>query len=370
MGPENNDLDKYINDLSDITDDTSADTSADTVEDTTDDNTGVDAGREPVAAADEQNVDASAQPESVDPNAQQQKPKDKAAKGKQSGEGKKAPTQEQLRPLGDGAFADAQGNIVDSQGKLIAKGGFAARMYQSNRRLKAMLDDRTSQLNEVARAVGEVRALAQSIQSAGLDNNDMARAIDIASRIKRGDAVGAAKEVLAIIAAQGYNVTDLLGPEVGDSIELRAVRQMIDERLAPVTRQEQARQATSEAAQRGRQQYERFIADNEYADVHADDIVKVMQREGVNPQTAYNRIMMFAAQNGLDPSQPLKPQLLHRMQQAQSRQTHQQRQQTKPMPNGAATTRTAGAVPSVPLANADDDWGTIIRGVQSTMGVQ
>jgi len=366
MGPENNDLDKYIDDLSDIKDDVSDTTGADNVEDTSDDGTG-DTGRQPDTTVDEQNVDASAQPENVDPNDQQQKQTDKVAKGQQPDKSAKAPTKDQLRPLGDGVFADTQGNIVDGQGKLIAKGGFAARMYQSNRRLKSILDERTTQLNEVARAVGEVKALATSIQTAGLDNNDMAQAIDIASRIKRGDAVGAAKEVLAIIAAQGYNVTDLLGAEVGDSIELRAIKQMMDERLAPVTRQEQARQMQTEAEQRGRAQYERFVADNEYAEVHANEIVRVMQQEGVNPQTAYNRVIQFALQNGLNPSQPLKPQLVAKMQQANPRQA-QQRQQQKPMPNGAATTRSGGAVPSVPLANAEDDWGSIIRGVQSTMG--
>lgn len=163
-------------------------------------------------------------------------------------------------------------------------------------------------------------------------------------------------------------MTDLLGGEVGDSLEMRAMQRMLDERLAPITRAEQASQQQTQAQQAGVAAYNRFINDNEFADVHANDIVQLMQREGVNPQTAYNRIYRFAVANGLDFSQPLGPQVQARQQQMRSSQQQQQQQnrQQKPMPNGA-TTRRAGAVPQIPLASADDDWGTIISQVQKTI---
>src|SRR5690606_8061835 len=220
----------------------------------------------------------------------------------------------------------------------------------SNRRLKATLDERTQQLTQISQAVGEVQSLARSIQQAGLDNNEVAQAVDMAARMKRGDVLGVAKDVLAIIAAQGYNVTDLLGSEVGDSLELRAMKRMLDERLAPITREEQARQQQNEAAQRGKAEYDRFIAPNEHAEIHANDIVQVMRREGVNAQTAYNRLFQFAATNRLDFSQPLGPQVVARMNAAKKNGGHQQQQngrQQKPMPNGAST-RGSGAVPTVP----------------------
>jgi hypothetical protein len=148
------------------------------------------------------------------------------------------------------------------------------------------------------------------------------------------------------------------------------MRQMIDERLAPVTRQAQQEQAMTEAQQRGVQAYQQFVRQNEFADVHADDIVKVMQREGVHPQQAYNRLLAFANRNGLDFTQPLAAQVQARIQGQQQQPNQQSRTNTqKPMPNGAATTRPNGAVPSViPMASADDDWGSIISEVQRTVG--
>lgn len=365
MAGEKDDLDKYINDLADIKDEPDPNAVADDNNDGGDDGQGEGDGNQQ-QQLDEQNADGTKQDQGADQNAGGTQQKGDGKKDKQPSKGKKGAGQDELRPLGDGTFTNQRGDIVDQSGKLIAQSGFAARMYHSNRRLKAQLDERSQQLNEIAQSVGEVRSLATSIQRYGLDNNEVAQAMDLAGRMKRGDVLGVAKEVLALIAAQGYNVTDLLGSEVGDSIELRAINNMINERLAPITRQEQDRQRQTEAAQNGKRAYDEFVAANDYADVHANDIVGVMKREGVNPQTAYNRLFQFATVNRLDFSKPLQPQVIARIQANQKQQ--QNKQQQKPMPNGAATRSGNGAFPAQPLASADDDWGTIISEVQRTIG--
>lgn len=366
MAGENSEaeLDKYINDLADIPDEADANANADVNADG-DGDANADGQQQ---QADEQNGEQDQQDQSAKLDAGGKKQEGDSKKGQQQGKGSKGAKEGELRPLGDGTFANAKGDIVDQSGKLIAQNGYAARMYHTNRRLKSQLEERTTQLNGLAQQVGEVKALATSIQQYGLTNDDTAQALDLAGRMKRGDFLGVAKEVLAMVAAQGYNVTDLLGSEVGDSIELRAINKMIDTRLAPITRQEQDRQRQTEAEAVGRRNYEKFVADNDYADVHANDIVQVMQREGVNAQTAYNRLLQFASTNRLDFSKPLQPQIIARIE-AQKRGNTQQpgARQQKPMPNGAATRR-SGAIPAQPLASADDDWGSIISEVQRTIG--
>lgn len=361
-------LDKYINDLADINDDNS----------NVDDNSGANNGGDNNVdnnpngannnASNEQNTQV--QDQNTVPVSEQQ---NKAPKkeGQQPNKSDKNAAKPELRPLGDGTFADARGNITDDSGKVIAESGFAARMYNTNRRLKSMVEERTNQLNEIAGTVGEYKALATSIKNYNLETPEVAQALDLAGRMKRGDYVGVAKEILALCAAQGYNVTDLLGGDVGDTIEMRAIQRMIDDRLAPITRQEQGREQQERATQAGRLAYQKFVSENEYADVHADTIASLAQRDGITVQTAYNRIYGFAAQNGLDFTKPLKPQLEARIAQ-QNKSGGQQQQnggnaQTKPMPNGAAT-RTNGAIPQMTSASADDDWGSIIKQVQRTIG--
>lgn len=364
---DNAELDKYINDLADIQEPTEKSQDNNTADGGDD----ADNNEEQQQSTNQQNDDANQQAEGSDKSEKGQQPKDNSKKGEQPGKSKKGAEQDQLRPLGDGTFANTKGDIVDQSGKLIAQNGFAARMYHSNRRLKATLDERTQQLTQLSQSVGEVQSLSRSIQQYGLDNNEVAQAMDMAGRMKRGDVLSVAKDVLAIIAAQGYNVTDLLGSEVGDSLELRAMKRMLDERLAPITRDEQARQQQAQAAERGKAEYDRFVASNDYAEIHANDIVQVMQREGVNAQTAYNRLYQFAATNRLDFSQPLGPQVTQRMTALKNNGNRQPQQQNgtqrKPMPNGAST-RGSGAVPTMPLADANDDWGSIISEVQKTMG--
>lgn len=373
-------LDKYINDLADIqepdtgtdagdTNDVSNDDDAGAVQQQQEQTTDTTADGQ-TGASDKQNKDARGD----DGGRKQQKAGDK--KGQQQQQGQKTPAQQQLRSNSDGTFSDGQGNIVDKDGKLIAQSGYVARMYHTARRMRSQLEERTQQLNELSSTVGELRSLNNSIRQYQLDNDEVAQALDLAGRMKRGDYLGVAKEVIALIAAQGYNVTDLLGSDVGDSIDMRAVRQMLDQRLAPIAQQEQQQRRNDEAAAQGRRNYERFVSENDYADIHGDAIVGVMRREQCTPQQAYNRLLMFATRNNLDFTQPLGPQIEQRQQQAQGGNRngqHQQQQQQmngqqrKPMPNGAGT-RSPGAVPTVPLADAEADWGTIISEVQRTIG--
>lgn len=357
-------LDKYINDIGDIKDD--SDQSGDNGGDNNVDNN-------PNGTADGTPADKNTQIEDQNSapasgNKEGQTPKE----GQQPGKGGKDGTQPALRPLGDGTFADAKGNITDDKGKVIAESGFAARMYNANKRMKTQLEERTQQLNEIASSVGELKSLATSIRSYNLENTEVAQALDLAGRMKRGDHVGVAKEVLAMIVAQGYNITDLLGGDVGDTVEMKAIQRMLDERLAPITRQEQSRVREQEVQTTAMRQYQQFVSQNEHAEVHADVIAALAKRDGITVQTAYNRLLETAYQNGLDFSQPLRPQILARKEAAGNPNGQQPQNkpnaQTKPMPNGAAT-RMNGGAPQIPMASADDDWGSIIKDVQRTIGV-
>ena len=358
-------LDKYINDLADINDGDDGNQNGGQSDDNRNDGT-----------SDKQSTDQTASVQGADnsgvPVQQAQGTQTKDQQSDKNNQGQQKP---QNRPLGDGTFQDAQGNIVDKDGKIVAERGFAARMHHTNRRLRAQLQDQDRQLNEVRAQVQEVQALSRAINSYQLDNQEVAQALDLAGRMKRGDYVGVAKEVIALVAAQGYNVTDLLGAEVGDTIELKAIQRMIDDRLAPVTQEYTTRQEQQRIEQTARANYDRFVQMNEYADVQANDIAKIVQTRGVNPQQAYDALYQFAVENNFDFSQPLGPQIKARVAEHQKQNGGNQQQQSgqrdnnpqRPMPNGAAT-RTSGAVPQVPLAGADDDWGSIIKSVQATMG--
>ncbi len=358
MGNEG-ELDKYINDLGGIE------------EENNDADTGVVDDGNGTGTADDASTGNDTQDQAVrrdeQVGAEQQTKKQVQPKGQQSQQSDQAATGKQPRPLGDGTFMDANGNITDQAGKVIAEKGFAARMYQTNQRLKERVQQAEGHLDNLLPRIKELEGIDNSIRSQNLDTQEVSQALELAGRMKRGDYLGVAKEVLALVMAQGYNVTDLLGGDVGDTIEMKSIQRMIDDRLAPLTREEQRRQQQEQATQNATKAYREFVRQNDYAEVHANDIAAVVQQKGVTPQQAYNAVRAFAYENGLDFSQPLKPQIEAIIAEQNKQPATQQRQNpTRPMPSGV-NTRLNGAPQNLAPASADDDWGSIIRSVQETM---
>lgn len=290
-----------------------------------------------------------------------------AAQDQQQQQGQQAAEKSQLRRLGGGNFADQKGNIVDESGRVLARAGAESRLYVKLHQTSSQLTQAQQRIRELEDTSTTSQALNGLPQRLGLNNDDVTAALDLAAKVRRGDAVGAAKEIVAILAAQGHNITDLFGAEVGDSVEMKAIKRMLDDRFAPFDQQRQSQQQDREVQTAARREYDKFVSDNEFAELHQDDIVLVMKSEGLTAQQAYNKLMHFAARIGIDPSQPFEPQIreLQARQGGQQQQQQGQRQQpAKPMLNGGrgGTLQNGGAAPAVAMADPNDDWSSIING--------
>lgn len=274
-----------------------------------------------------------------------------------------------LRRHISGNYVNEQGDIVRQDGVVIAPRGASRRMYEEAGRIRqqhSQLQERYSQLENQVRQTQFLNGVPQQL---GLSNEEVASALDLQARIKRGDALGVAKDVVAMLAAKGHNITDLFGGEVGDSVDMRAINRMLDERLGPIQRQEQADRAQQEAERVAKENYNRFVGDNPGADVQGEIIVQFARMNGVSLQQAYNHVSAFALRNNLDMSQPLGPQIeAVRARAAAQRQQPQPQPRGnppngRPMPNGAPT-RANGVEQMQPVyASPDDDWGTILHQV-------
>lgn len=362
-GTPSEDLDNYVNDLADLGD--SGDHDHDTDTQTTDQST--DRTTNDSTTTQDHTQQTSKEPAGTTDQTTGKQP---TAKTQQQGQDKTQttqPTQQQLKPLGNGVFADGEGNLVSQDGKLIAEKGFAARIHQQNQRFRTQNEQLNGEVTQLRTRVTELASLDNSMRQAGINADEMAQALDFASRYKRGDVLGIAKEIVALAMASGHNATDILGQGVGDSIDMRAVKALMDERLGPVQKSRQEDERKAQAERTARENYNRFVSENEYSDVHADAIVNLAKRENVSLQTAYNRLFQFAVQNQFDFSRRLDEQIHERQQQQSTQQQQQPTPTPKPMPNGA-TTRTNGALPTAvePMNSADDDWGTILRQAMNT----
>jgi hypothetical protein len=321
---------------------------------------------EQAATGSEQVVDKAA-PNNQQQPTQQPQPKD----GQQPQQVAQAPA-EGLRQHPSGKFVDGKGNITEADGSVVATQGYGRRQYEENVRLRTRVeqsDQRAAALHQEVQSRQFLNDIPRQYQ---LSNEQVAEGLDFARRIKQGDLLGVAKDLVAKAAAGGVNISEIVGTTVGDSVDMRAIRAMMDERLGPITRAEAQTVEQDQARERATTAYNEFISINEYADVQGEIIAAYAKNNGVPLQKAYNDVRNFAATNQLDFSLPLGPQIEERRAQAAVPVEQQQQQQQpanntqlRPMPNGVST-HSSAVTPQTPVyADPDDDWGSIIRRAQS-----
>jgi hypothetical protein len=301
-----------------------------------------------------------------DKSQQQQQQKAPVVKDdKQPKLGDKSQQQQQQKPAikkgTRGDFMNDKGDITDESGNVLYTAGRARRAYEDNTRLREERAELLPRLQQAELQVREMNFLNGVPTRYGLANEEVATALDWAARMKR-DPLSVAKDLLAMIAAQGHNVTDLLGKDVGDSIDMKAITTLLDRRLGPIEQQRNQSSEDAERLENAKRQYRAFLTENEYADVHEDAIANLARKEQLSPQIAYNRLYKFAVDNGLDFSMPLGPQIVAKREAASADPKKQQQQQlARPLPSNGAQTRTDGAKQQAPvMADPDEDWGSII----------
>lgn len=274
----------------------------------------------------------------------------------------------ELRPLRNGMQQDAAGNLFDANGAMVARAGSERRLYERNARMGTMLDESNTRVQQLEQQIATLQQHDAVQRQYGLTPDDLTAGLPIIGEFKR-DPLSAARRVVEMVASMGYNISDILGKDAGDAIELKAVSRMLDERLKPLNalsqKEENARreQENNRAAE---QQVARFFEQHENAEMHAADIDRLLGlRPELTPERAYYELRFFAQKEGLDWNKPLAPQLHERMQSgqgAQSDNVHRQQQPTRqdpPMPNGFSRNAQRPIADSE-YDDANSDWSDII----------
>jgi flagellar hook protein FlgE len=278
------------------------------------------------------------------------------------------PQDQQLTRVGN-LFADKQGNIVNSQGRIIAAKGEAARHWTNMSKEAGRAAGLQKQVETLARHVQSNEQLlrqAQEISSfpmkMGISAEDYNEGIQLLANWNK-DPVGVAREVVSRTIAMGHNVTDILGKNAGDALEMRAMRQMIDEATAGQRQQEAQRAAIAQHQQQTQRNYMEFVNRYPDAELHGDAIAALMTDHQLTPVDAYHEIRLFAQRHGLDFSQPLGPQI----QQARAQQPNGNGQrytptQRAPMVSGASGGRSVMTT-ETEFADPNSDWSSILNSV-------
>ncbi len=282
---------------------------------------------------------------------------DEGTTGKQSSQ----EASEQLTAIPGNLAQDSKGNLYDRNGNMLARAGSERRLFERNNRMKADLAEKDNRINFLTQQLQTNTGLSEEPRRLGLVADDMRIGLPIIAEFKK-DPVSAVRNMLEMVMGMGHNLSDILGNSAKDAVEMKAIQRMLDDRLAPLQEAKQsAERQTRETQfqQQAVQEVERFFDKHENSRVHAQVIDNLLgKREGMSPEDAYYELKVFAAQNGLDFSKPLAPQM-----QANVRATPGNRQQTRtvtrPMANGSGARRQT-ALPEAESLEANASWSDII----------
>lgn len=186
-------------------------------------------------------------------------------------------TEPEVRPLAAGAEVkpDKQGNLVNKEGKIIARAGREARLYQDAFKAKGSVRTLQGQVNEVStrlkkaveigqglhRDLVAARATNDAIKQLGVDQNEQLSAIRLFKDL-RDNPKETLKKILTRAAANGITMDDLgtaSGVDPKSLIDL--VRETIGKELNPL-------KESTAAATRAKQEADQVAARHNEIQTH------------------------------------------------------------------------------------------------------
>lgn len=275
------------------------------------------------------------------------------------GEQQDKPADKPAASAGDKERADkppqksAPGDLVDREGRVIARAGAERRHYEAATKFRGQLEQTNAQLQKVQTELDAFRTAAQLPTQLGLGPDEAATGLQLMASWKQNP-VSVIEYLVEQAKAAGHNLDTL-----GGTTDVGAIKQMIAQELAPFTQQHQQQRAMQEQNTAAQQQVQSLI--NEYGEsalVNSGALSKLIDASidrgrPLSLEQAYLRFNAWCYQQGFDPQQPIDPQIAAR---GQQQPANQQRQATPPRPNGRAAPN--GVIPMDTAASITGAEGT------------
>jgi len=264
-------------------------------------------------------------------------------------------------------------DLVDPiSGKVVARGGIERKIYEDGQRASRennALKQKVQGYENQLRATNEV---AQRAAQLGVAPQDQLIAVQLMAEFMR-DPVTTLGKLVEEVKSKGYQIP-FLEQGVSQGMDLNAISRMIDGKLAPLTQQQQEAAQMAQHRQQAEADLQNFLSENDDANANLDVLAEMLQAQpGLSLGNAYTKMIRWAHDNGLDWTQPLKPQIADIQQQRQQQHTPTQ-QPGRPLPNGrsAATggaTRMNGGSSGAPMSE-NSSWSDIIRSAMEESGTR
>lgn len=288
-------------------------------------------------------------------------------------------TRQQQPPTRGRYRQDAKGNVINSANAIVAKAGKEARLFWTGEKYRKASALSETKLRDTAGRLSRVVSIAEqlkakhdayvarekAISDLGVSAEDQISAIQLFTQLKK-DAKGTLTKLLTRAAANGITIDGGTGGQQGQLPTNVAdiVKEVLGGELKPLkefitsqqTQQENARRA-NEARQSVQAEVGQWFEQNPKARPYLSVIHRVLQ----NPQ--YSHMSLGEIWARIQLNQARNPDRRLRTPNGQGRSTPQSRRGSPPTGRGMPPSGTDQ------MANVNDSWDSIVRGVLDQAGV-
>lgn len=269
---------------------------------------------------------------------------------------------------------DQKGNLIDPNGRIVARAGSERRLYEAKTKaernfadIREKFEEHLGLMEKAGTMIGEQQARIQELENGGIQkqfniNDEEAKeAFHVYNLIKNdATALDGLKYVLTKAAERGIDIKSLgaSGAAIDPRVLAQSITSQMDQKLAPITQQYTQQQAEAQKREEATKQVKEFFSRNPDAQPHAQTLSQIKRDprySGMSLDEAWSRLQAH-----------LKDQEIERLKADQS-----QPQQPAPMPRGVPRpTAPQGPRTSVDNSpvNADMAFRDIVKGVLNDYG--
>lgn len=282
-------------------------------------------------------------------------------------------TRSAARKFGEQFYSDAQGNIFDARGGLIAKQGGQRAIFH---RLYPTIEAQERELAGLRQTVKNYTDANEIAKRENLTLDEHGAALQMFASYKK-DPIKTLQTLLTLAEQGGRDISSIRqGQGVGVADIRSAVQEIVQEAIKPfsfLTEQQRERQEQQADYDAVTTEYNAFLEDFPDARLHEGAIAAVMRDKHVNHREAYFAVRAFAAENGLDWKKSLPEQIEARVAQQQGRRPSGDGNNRRPLPHMNGRNRNDNAHVedgAMDQANASDSWDAIARRAMAKHGIQ
>ena len=256
-------------------------------------------------------------------------------------------------------------DLVDPvPGRTVAQGGIERRVFEEGQRHARENNQLKVQLQQHQQALGSITEVTREAARLNVQPQDQIAAIRVMSDFLR-DPVRTLQYLVEEVKSKGYPIP-FLEQGVSPGMDLNAIQRMIDNKMQPITQQHQQTLQQQQLRQNAEHELNGFLNENNDAQENLDVLAEMLQAQPtLTIQAAYTKMIRWAHENGLDWTQPLKPQVAAAQQGQQP--THQQPTQQptrRPLPgrrSGGNGAQPVNGQDTTQQFNENASWADIIR---------